>query len=77
MNIERDLVHPVSCVRWIVVTIFALGVLCPLRAQSQVPPRFYWKTLSGANAVPLIVRIDQRQHESVRPRAHGDARGHF
>ncbi len=46
--------HPVSCVRWIVVTIFALGVLCPLRAQSQVPPRFYWKTLSGANAVPLI-----------------------
>lgn len=54
MNIERDLVHPVSCVRWIVVTIFALGVLCPLQAMSQVPPRFYWKTLSGASAVPLI-----------------------
>jgi hypothetical protein len=23
-------------------------------APAQVPPRFYWKTLSGANAVPLI-----------------------
>jgi len=54
MNIERDPVHPMTCLRWIVLTIFALGVLCPLQAQSQVPPRFYWKTLSGANAVPLI-----------------------
>jgi hypothetical protein len=54
MNIVRAPVHPVTCLRRIVLTIFALGVLCPLQAQSQVPPRFYWKTLSGANAVPLI-----------------------
>jgi hypothetical protein len=41
--------------RWIALAALAAGVLCPLQAMSQVPPRFYWKTLSGANAVPLIV----------------------
>ena len=35
-------------------TMLAIGTLCPLQALSQVPARFYWKTLSGANAVPLI-----------------------
>lgn len=33
----------------------ALGVLASFTASAQVPARFYWKTLSGANAVPLIV----------------------
>jgi hypothetical protein len=32
----------------------ALGALATLPASAQVPARFYWKTLSGANAVPLI-----------------------
>jgi len=36
------------------VTMLAVGVLWPLQAFSQVPARFYWKTLSDANAVPLI-----------------------
>ena len=36
-------------------TLVALGVLCAPQASAQVPARFYWKTLSGANAVPLIV----------------------
>jgi hypothetical protein len=36
-------------------SVVALGALAPARASAQVPPRFYWKTLSGANAVPLIV----------------------
>jgi hypothetical protein len=35
-------------------SIVALGALVPARASAQVPPRFYWKTLSGANAVPII-----------------------
>jgi hypothetical protein len=35
-------------------SVVALGALAPARASAQVPPRFYWKTLSGANAVPLI-----------------------
>jgi hypothetical protein len=55
MNIERGLMNPVACLRWILITTLALGALCPLQAMSQVPPRFYWKTLSDANAVPLIV----------------------
>jgi len=55
MNIERGLMNSVACLRWILITTLALGGLCPLQAMSQVPPRFYWKTLSDANAVPLIV----------------------
>ena len=38
-----------------VVSVLAVGALCPPQASAQVPARFYWKTLSGANAVPLIV----------------------
>jgi hypothetical protein len=34
--------------------IVALAILCPMFALAQVPPRFYWKSLSGANAVPVI-----------------------
>ncbi|HZT75865.1 MAG TPA: transporter [Vicinamibacterales bacterium] len=41
--------------RLVVATMLAFGVFCPLQAQAQVPARFYWKTLSDANAVPLIV----------------------
>jgi hypothetical protein len=33
----------------------AAGTLLPQEAQAQAPARFYWKTLSGANAVPVIV----------------------
>jgi len=46
---------PVAWLRWIVATMLAMGVLCPPQALAQVPGRFYWKTLSDANAVPLIV----------------------
>jgi hypothetical protein len=35
--------------------MLAMGVICPQSAQAQTPARFYWKTLSNANAVPLIV----------------------
>jgi Putative MetA-pathway of phenol degradation len=34
--------------------IVALTVICPMIARAQVPPRFYWKSLAGANAVPVI-----------------------
>jgi hypothetical protein len=41
---------------WLVVaTMFAMGAFCPPQALAQVPARFYWKSLSDANAVPLIV----------------------
>jgi hypothetical protein len=55
MNIVRGLRNPFAGLRSIALTLLVVGVLCPLQAMSQVPPRFYWKTLSGANAVPLIV----------------------
>lgn len=34
--------------------IIALAVFCPMLALAQTPPRFYWKSLAGANAVPVI-----------------------
>ena len=34
--------------------LLALGALGPLQAQAQMPARFYWDTLAGSNAVPLI-----------------------
>jgi hypothetical protein len=55
MNIERGPMNPVTYLRWAVLTALALGILCPLQAVAQVPPRFYWDTLSGSNAVPVIV----------------------
>jgi hypothetical protein len=36
------------------VAIIALIMLCQMSALAQVPPRFYWQSLSGANAVPVI-----------------------
>jgi hypothetical protein len=36
-------------------SVLVIGALCPQPASAQVPARFYWKTLSGANAVPVIV----------------------
>ena len=41
--------------RQVVAVVLAMGALCPPLAQAQVPARFYWKSLSDGNAVPLIV----------------------
>jgi len=38
----------------VVATLIAIGALCPPQTLAQVPARFYWKTLSDANAVPVI-----------------------
>ena len=38
---------------WIAVAIVA-GMFASVAANAQVPPRFYWKTLQGTNAVPVI-----------------------
>jgi Putative MetA-pathway of phenol degradation len=40
--------------RVVAAAVLAMGVLAAPQAQAQVPGRFYWKTLSGANAVPVI-----------------------
>jgi hypothetical protein len=46
---------PVAWLRLVFATMLAMGMLCPPQALAQLPARFYWKTLSDANAVPLIV----------------------
>lgn len=44
-----------SWLRPIAATLLAMGMLVPPPSLAQVPGRFYWKSLSGGNAVPLIV----------------------
>lgn len=45
---------PVTWMRWVLATLLFAAVLAPPQAQAQVPGRFYWKSLSGANGVPFI-----------------------
>jgi hypothetical protein len=40
--------------RRLAATILALTILGPIFAFAQIPPRFYWKSLVDANAVPVI-----------------------
>jgi len=40
--------------RLALVTVLVMGALGPTWSLSQVPSRFYWDTLSGSSAVPLI-----------------------
>jgi len=42
-------------VRLALASALALGALAAPPASAQVPARFYWKTLSGGNAVPVVV----------------------
>src|SRR5512139_767306 len=44
-----------ACPRLVATALLVLGALGPSQALAQVPARFYWKTLSGGSAVPLIV----------------------
>ncbi len=51
MNI---LVQMIGKIRpWTIVAV-VLGMFGSMAANAQVPPRFYWKTLMGMNAVPVI-----------------------
>ncbi len=36
------------------IAVVVLGMFGSMAANAQVPPRFYWKTLQGMNAVPVI-----------------------
>jgi hypothetical protein len=40
--------------RMVAATVLAMGALAAPQALAQMPGRFYWKPLSGANAVPVI-----------------------
>jgi hypothetical protein len=54
MKNDKGRMKPVTWVCLFVATMLTMGAFCPPQAQAQVPARFYWKTLSDANAVPLI-----------------------
>jgi Putative MetA-pathway of phenol degradation len=54
MNDKSDSRRRFARLRLALASALALCALCPPRALAQVPPRFYWHTLSGANAVPVI-----------------------
>jgi hypothetical protein len=54
MKIDKCHMKPGAWLGVIVATMLVVGTLCPSPTQAQLPARFYWKTLSGANAVPLI-----------------------
>ena len=47
---------PVTRFCSVIAIMFAMVALCPLQTLAQVPARFYWKTLSGTNAVPVVVQ---------------------
>jgi hypothetical protein len=55
MNNERSSRRTVRRLALALASLCVAGAICPPQASAQVPPRFYWKTLSGANAVPVIV----------------------
>jgi hypothetical protein len=57
MNYSTSPTKPVAWLPVVIATMLAIGVLCPPQALAQLPARFYWKSLSNANAVPLVVEV--------------------
>lgn len=54
MKYNSSLMNQVARLSWVIAVTIAVGALLTPPAMAQVPGRFYWKTLSGAHAVPLI-----------------------
>lgn len=54
MKINICSMKKVAGLWWAVAMMLVMGAFCPPQALSQVPARFYWKTLSNASAVPVI-----------------------
>jgi hypothetical protein len=51
---EKGHIPSAAPTRRFATAIVALTILGPMFALAQIPPRFYWKSLAGANAVPVI-----------------------
>jgi hypothetical protein len=56
---------------WIVVVSLAT-MLGSVTANAQVPPRFYWKTLQGTSAVPVIAMSTSGNTNPLDPSHHFD-----
>jgi hypothetical protein len=53
-QIQKNTVATAARPRRISILMAAFALIGPVLAQAQVPPRFYWQSLAGANAVPVI-----------------------
>ncbi|HOX55270.1 MAG TPA: transporter [Verrucomicrobiota bacterium] len=51
---QGDYSPSAPCSHRLATATLALAIICPTLALAQVPPRFYWQSLAGANAVPVI-----------------------
>jgi Putative MetA-pathway of phenol degradation len=45
---------PVAWLQWLAATMLVMAALYPVQVLAQVPARFYWKSLSGGNAIPVV-----------------------
>ena len=45
---------PARMLQVILSVVIVVAVLCPKHASAQLPPRFYWKSLTNSNAIPLL-----------------------
>jgi len=69
MNI---LLHMIGKIRpWICVVVL-LGMFGSMAANAQVPPRFYWKTLQGTSAIPVIALSVSGNVNPLDPSLHLD-----
>ncbi len=50
----NNLTHHAAGLRSRIIVAFVVAMVGSTAANAQVPPRFYWKTLQGTNAVPVI-----------------------
>jgi hypothetical protein len=55
MNKNNHLLQQLACFKWIAIAAFILIFCSPALVLAQGDgPRFYWKGLSGTNAIPVI-----------------------
>ena len=47
-------IQTIGKIRPLIIVTIVLCMFGSMAANAQVPPRFYWKTLQGMNAVPVI-----------------------
>ena len=55
MNNQTNPMQPATRAQYLAAALLVLGALGATQAQAQMPARFYWETLAGGEAVPLIV----------------------
>ena len=59
-----------SIKKWIILTIANALVLGAAATSAEVPPRFYWKSLSGTNAIPAIASFIEGNANPFDPSLH-------